>query len=101
MSKRFTLTIALCIGLFLALNALRLLTAPPAKVGVSGWRTIGVPFPVKVEKVQYTATGRVVTIIKDQPWIWVGNAGLWLILSCRFSRRVDRRGAAWWRRESR
>jgi hypothetical protein len=97
MAKRFTIAFGVCIALFLVLNALRLLTSPPAKVGASGWRTIGVPFPVKVENVQYTATGPIVTGIKDQPWIWVGNVGLWLLVSHRFSCWVERRGAAGWR----
>lgn len=69
MSRRFTITIALCIVLFLSLNALRLLTGPPARVDASGRRTIGFPFPVKVENVHYSAVGPVVTVIKDQPWI--------------------------------
>jgi hypothetical protein len=100
MSKKFTITFAVCIVLFLIFNALRLLTGPPARVGVSGQRSIGFPFPVKVESVQYTATGPVVTVIKNQSWVWVGNAGLWLLLSYQFSRWVDRRGTAWWRVES-
>jgi hypothetical protein len=96
MSKRFTITMSLCIVLFFVVNALRLLTGPPARVGVSGWRTLGFPFPVKIENVQSTATGPVVTVIKDEPWIWIGNVAVWLLLSYQFSRWVDRRGAAWW-----
>ena len=94
MSKRFTITMAFCVVLFLVLNALPLFSGPPARVGASGWRTSGFPFPAKVENLQYTAAGPQVTVIKDQPWIWIGNVGLWLLLSYSFSRWVDRRGAA-------
>lgn len=100
MSKKFTIAFGLCLVLFVVFNALRLLTGPPAKVGVSGRRGMGFPFPVKIENVQYTATGPVITVIKNQPWVWVGNLGLWLLLSYQFSRWVDRRGADWWRVQS-
>ena len=101
MSKKFMIAFGVCLVLFLVFNALLLLTAgPPAKAGVSGWRSIGFPFPAKVENVQYTATGSVVTVIKNRPWVWVGNVGFWLFMSYWFSRWVDRRGAAWWRAES-
>jgi hypothetical protein len=100
MSKRFTITATVCIAVFVLVNVLRFLAGPPARVGVSGWRIVGAPFPVKVENVQYTADGPVVTVIKDQPWVWVSNVGVWLALSYGFSRWVERRGAAWWRRET-
>ena len=100
MSKRFTITLAVCIIVFFVLNLLRALSGPPARVGVSGWRSIGVPFPVHVENVQYTAAGPVVTTIKNQPWLWVVNVGVWGFLSYRFSRWVDHSGAAWWRGEA-
>ena len=97
MSKRFTISMGGCVAIFLLLNAVRPLTGPAAMVGVSGWRTTGAPFPVKVESLQYATAGPVVTVIKDQPWIWASNVGFWLLLSYGFSRWVDRRGAAWWR----
>ena len=97
MSKRFKITFLLCTGLFLVLNALWLLTGPPVRVGVSGWRMVGFPFPVRVEDVHYTVTGAVVSVIKDQPWVWVVNVMLWLLFSYQFSRWVDRRGPSWWR----
>jgi hypothetical protein len=100
MSKKFTIAFGLCLVLFVVFNAVRLLTGPPARVGVSGRRGMGFPFPVKIENVQYTATGPVITVIKNQPWVWVGNLGLWLLLSYQFSRWVDRRGSAWWSGES-
>ena len=99
MSKRFTITLSVCISVFFVLNLLRALSGPPAKVGVSGWRSTGFPFPVHVENVQYTAAGPVVTTIKNQPWLWVVNVGVWGFLSYRFSRRVEHGGAAWWRGE--
>ena len=97
MSKKFTISMGVCVASFLLLNAVRPLTGPAARVGVSGWRTTGAPFPVRVESLQYTTAGPVVTVIKDQPWIWTSNVGFWLLLSYGFSRWVDRRGAAWWR----
>jgi len=98
MKKTFTITFSVCIALFFILNAARLLTAgPPARIGVSGWRTIGFPFPVSIENVQYTAAGPVVTVIKNDPRIWLINMGFWLLLSYGFARRFEKNGAAWWR----
>ena len=97
MSKKFTITMAVCVAIFLLLNVLRPLAGPPARVGISGGRTTGAPFPVKVESVQYTAAGPIVKVIKNQPWVWAANVGVWLLLSYGFSRWVDRRGAPWWR----
>ena len=100
MSKKFAITFSICIALFVALNALRLFSGPPARVGVSGWRTMGFPFPVRVENVQYTVAGPIVTMIRDGPWMWSVNVGVWLLLSYRFALWVERSGAAWWRRKA-
>src|SRR2546423_1209791 len=97
MSQKFKISFAVCLALFILFNGLRLLTGPPARIGVSGWRTFGVPFAAKVENVEYTTAGAFVTTIKNEPWLWAANLGVWLLLSYRFSRWVDQRGAAWWR----
>jgi hypothetical protein len=93
MSKRFTISMGVCVAIFILLNAVRLLTGLAASVGVSGWRTTGAPFPVNVESFQCPTAGPVVTVIKDQSWIWASNVGFWLLLSYGFSRWVDRKGA--------
>ena len=96
---RFKITFVLCLALWFALNLGSYFMGPPARVGVSGWRRIGFPFPFRVENVAYTAAGPVVTPIRDEPWIGWANFGVWCLLSYGLARRVGQRGTAWWRGE--
>ena len=97
MSKKFRITSLVCLALFVVFNVQRrYFSGPPAKVGVSGWRSEGFPFPYRVENVTHTMSGPVITLIRQDLWLaWV-NPALWLLLSYRFARWVERSGAAWW-----
>lgn len=67
MSKRFTIVFASCLFVFLVINLAFPLTDRPARVGISFWHRTGFPFPVKIQKVQYTAAGSVMATITDRP----------------------------------
>ena len=95
MSKKFTIAFVVCLLLFIVINLLFPLTDPPAHVGVSFRHRVGFPFPVKIQNVQYTVTGPIVATITNRPWVWGANVGIWLLLSYRFSRGIDRKGG-WW-----
>jgi hypothetical protein len=100
MSRKFITTMAACAGVFLLMNAWTIFTRPLSKVGISRWHITGAPIPVKVENLTYDASGPKVIVLRDRQWVWVANVGLWLFLSYRFSRRVERHGVAWWRGEN-
>ncbi len=94
--NRFRITLAACLGLWFALNIGSYFMGPPARVGVSGYRRIGFPFPFRVENVAYTAAGAVVSPIRNEPWLGLVNFGVWYLLSWRLARwlapREERRG---------
>ena len=68
MSKKFRITSLVCLALFVVFNVQRrYFSGPPAKVGVSGWRSEGFPFPYRVENVTHTMSGPVITLIRQDP----------------------------------
>jgi hypothetical protein len=94
--SKFKAAFSISIALWFLFNIGCYFTGPPERVGVSGRRHLGFPFPVRIENIAYTASGPVVSPIRNAPWIAPANFVLWCLLSYRFARWVDRKGSGWW-----